>query len=80
MLPGWGPGLLISAKKGRVLLTFETVLGFIVSDKVKLFLGMLETVGFCLPFVPLKSLTTEAFVFLCNSNTFWQVLQKALGK
>lgn len=35
----------------------------IVSDPVRLFPGLVETVNFCIPFVLLKSLTTEIFAF-----------------
>ena len=50
---------------------------------VRLSPGLVETVSFCIPFVPLKSLTTEVFVFLCNSNlqeSSEKVLQESPGK
>ena len=64
-------GLLLLGKEGGALLTFEPALGvlpLVVSDRVRLFPGLVETSDFYIPFVPLKSLTTEVFAFLCNSN------------
>ena len=41
-----------------------------VSDTIRLFLGLVETVSFCILFV---SLTTGVFAFLCHSDTSYQV-------
>ena len=57
------------------MLIFEIALGvfaidFFVSDMFRPLPGLVETVNFCIPFVPLKSLTPEVFAFLCNFDIY----------
>ena len=73
---GWDLG------KGMESPTAERAWGVFTTDLLSLkgvwlFPGLVESVSFYIPFVPLKSLTSkDFFAFLCNSDTSQEVLQE----